>query len=69
MRDGTLIATGGFDAGLAALCCMTPLLGIVLGAIGLTGWLAKADYMLIPAVVLFLALLVFGLCRRHLRQR
>jgi mercuric ion transport protein len=68
MRDGTLIATGAFGAALAALCCMTPLLGIVLGAIGLTGWLAKADYVLIPAVVLFLALLVFGLSRRHLRQ-
>jgi mercuric ion transport protein len=69
MRDATLIATGAFGAGLAGLCCMTPLLGIVFGAIGLTGWLAKADYVLIPAVVLFLAMLVFGLCRRQLRRR
>jgi mercuric ion transport protein len=69
MRDGTLIATGAFGAGLAALCCMTPLLGIVLGTIGLTGWLVKADYVLIPALVLFLALLAFGFCRRRLRHR
>jgi len=28
---------------------MTPLLVVVFGAVGLTAWLAKADYVLIPA--------------------
>ena len=60
MRDRTLIATGAFGAALAAICCMTPLLVVVFGAVGLTAWLAKADYVLIPALILCLALVAFG---------
>jgi hypothetical protein len=36
MRDRTLIATGAFGAALASVCCMTPLLVVVFGAVGLT---------------------------------
>jgi Membrane transport protein MerF len=55
MRDRTLITTGAIGAVLAAICCMTPLLVVVFGAVGLTAWLAKADYVLIPALILCLA--------------
>src|SRR5262245_3879312 len=41
MRDRTLITTGAIGAVLAAICCMTPLLVVVFGAVGLTAWLAK----------------------------
>ena len=47
---------------------MTPLLVVVFGAVGLTAWLAKADYVLIPALILCLALVAFGVYRRHLRH-
>jgi mercuric ion transport protein len=68
MRDRTLIATGAIGAALAAICCMTPLLVVVFGAVGLTAWLAKADYVLISALILCLALVAFGLYRRRLRH-
>ena len=68
MRDRTLIATGAVGAVLAALCCMTPLLVVVFGAVGLTAWLAKADYVLISALILCLAAIALGLYRRHVRQ-
>ena len=42
MRDRTLITTGAIGAVIAAICCMTPLLVVVFGAVGLTAWLAKA---------------------------
>jgi mercuric ion transport protein len=61
MRDRTLITTGAIGAVLAAICCMTPLLV----AVGLTAWLARADYVLIPALILCLALVAFGLYRRR----
>jgi mercuric ion transport protein len=61
MRDRTLIATGIVGAVLAALCCVTPLLTIVFEAVGLTAWLAKADYVLIPGLILCIALIAFGL--------
>jgi mercuric ion transport protein len=69
MRDRGLITTGAVGAVVAAVCCVTPLLAIVFGAVGLTAWLAKADYVLIPALILCLALVAFGLYRRQLRER
>jgi mercuric ion transport protein len=62
MRDRTLITTGIVGAVVAAVCCATPLLG-------LTAWMAKADYVLIPALILCVALVVFGLCHARLRPR
>ena len=47
---------------------MTPLLVVVFGAVGLTAWLAKADYVLIPTLIPCLALVVFGLYRRRLHH-
>jgi len=43
MTDRSLITTDAIGAVLAAICCATPLLAVVLGSIGLTAWLAKAD--------------------------
>ena len=61
-RSSRLVQSAPF---LQRLCCMTPLLVIVFGAVGPTAWLAKADYVLIPALILCLALVAFGLyCRR-----
>ena len=48
MHGRTHITTGAIGAILAAICCMTPLLVVVFGTVGLTAWLAKADYVLIP---------------------
>jgi mercuric ion transport protein len=43
MNDRTLITTGAIGAVLAAICCVTPLLAVLLGGIGLAAWLANAD--------------------------
>jgi mercuric ion transport protein len=63
MKDRALITTGAIGGILAAICCATPILALALGAVGLGAWLAKADYVLIPALVLCLALLALGLYR------
>jgi mercuric ion transport protein len=68
MKDRALITTGAVGGVLAALCCATPVLALVLGTVGLGAWLAKADYVLIPAFVLFLALLGLGLYRRYIHR-
>ena len=64
MRDRTLITTGIVGGAFAAICCATPLLAILFGAVGLTAWLAKADYVLIPAFLLCVTLIGFGIYRR-----
>lgn len=45
---------------LAVVCCATPLLTVVLGGVGLTAWLAKADYVVIAVLFVGVALLGFG---------
>jgi len=69
MSDRTLITTGAVGAVAAAVYCATPILGIVFGAVGLTAWLAKADYVLIPALILCLSLAGFGVYRKRLCER
>jgi mercuric ion transport protein len=53
MRNSTLIATGAIGAVLAAICCAPPLFVVVLGTVGLGGWLAKAGYVVNPTFVRF----------------
>jgi mercuric ion transport protein len=65
MKDRALIATGAVGVGLAAICCAAPLLAVVLGAFGLTAWLAKASYAVIPALLICLALVAYRLNRRR----
>ena len=69
MRDRTLITTGIIGSALAAICCATPLLAIMFGAVGVTAWLAKADYVLIPALILCVAMIGLGLYRSRPRAR
>ena len=65
MRDGTLITTGVLGSALAAVCCATPLLAVVLGAAGFSAWLASADYVLIPLFVIGVGLVALGIYRRR----
>lgn len=65
MGDRSLFAAGAVAAALAALCCAVPFLAAVLGTLGLTAWLLKATYVVIPALMVCLALLAFGLYRRR----
>ena len=68
MSDRSFILTGVVGGVIAAICCATPLLAVVFGAVGLTAWLAKADYVLFPTLLICLALIGFGLYRRRLRR-
>jgi len=66
MNNKTLCKTGGLGSVVAAICCFTPALVILLPAIGLAAWLTWIDYVLWPALVLFLALTAVAIHR--LRQ-
>ena len=65
MNDRALIITGAIGAALGAICCATPLLAVVLGGVGLTAWLAHADYVVMPVLFLGVALVGLGLYRRR----
>ncbi len=63
MDDRTLLRTGIVGGVVAAVCCATPVLVIALGALGLSAWLAWADYVLLPLLAFCLALAAFALWR------
>jgi mercuric ion transport protein len=43
---------------LVALCCFTPLLVVVLGAIGLSAFTSYLDYALLPALAVMIVMTV-----------
>lgn len=65
MENRTLFRTGVAGSAVAAVCCFTPLLVILLGAVGLTAWVAWLDYVLIPAFIAFLGLAFYAWRRLH----
>lgn len=65
MRNSTIARTGAVGSIIAAICCFTPALLILLGAVGLSAWLGWIDYVLFPALVLFLGITAYGLWRRR----
>lgn len=64
MKDATILKTGITGSIIAAVCCFTPALVILLGAVGLSAWLGGIDYVLLPAFAVFLGLTAYGLWRR-----
>jgi mercuric ion transport protein len=61
----TLLRASVAGTVVAALCCATPVLAIVLGAVGLSAWVAGLDYVLIPALAIFIGLVLYALKRRR----
>ncbi len=69
MDDRKLIATGAIGTVIAALCCFTPVLVLLLGALGLSAWAGWLDYVLFPALFVFLGIMAVGIARRMRRNR
>ena len=50
---------------IAALCCFTPVLVILFGAVGLSWLIGYLDYVLLPALFFFIALTVYAVWRNQ----
>ncbi len=61
MKDNRLLGTGVIGTVISALCCFTPLLVVLLGALGVSTWLGWLDYVLFPAMAAFMGLTVYAL--------
>jgi mercuric ion transport protein len=55
------VKVGALGSLLAALCCFTPLLVLLLGFAGLGAFVAYLDYFLLPALGVFLVTVLLGL--------
>ena len=66
MTNKGLLYTGAAGSVIAAICCFTPALVLLLGVIGLSAWVGWLDYVLFPMLAFFLGLTGYALYR--LRQ-
>ena len=67
MEDRKLFGIGVGGALVAVICCFTPLLVVLLGAVGLSAVVGWLDYVLLPAVVAFIGLAALAVVRRRRR--
>ena len=65
MDDRKMLRVGGFGAVVATLLCVTPVLVVALGAVGLSAVVGWLDCVLLPALAAFIGMVVYALVRRH----
>jgi len=55
-----LLGIGVLGAALTVLCCFSPILIVLLGAVGLAALSGYLDYVLMPALVVFIGVIVYA---------
>jgi len=64
MRKSALLKIGIIGTAIAALCCFTPVLVVLFGVVGLAAVIGYLDYVLMPALVFFVALTLYAFIKR-----
>ena len=64
MTGERLFKVGLIGTVITALCCFTPILVILLGAVGVSAALGWLDVVLLPALTAFLGITAYALWRR-----
>lgn len=59
-----MLKTGIIGTVVAALCCFTPILVILFGAVGLGAVVGYLDIVLLPALALFVGITLVAILRR-----
>ncbi len=65
MTDEKLLKVGIIGTIGAALCCVTPILVILVTTIGLSAIIGWLDYVLFPALAVFIAITVYALWKKR----
>ena len=65
MNDKGLLKVGIIGTIIVALCCFTPVLVLLLGAVGLSAIVGWLDFVLFPALAFFVGLTAFALWKRR----
>jgi mercuric ion transport protein len=61
----TLMRVGAVGTVLVVLCCFTPILVILLGVVGLSAFTGYLDYVLLPALIVFIGLTIYAVRRKQ----
>lgn len=64
-KNDRLLKCGLIGTVVAALCCFTPILVVLLSAVGLSALLGWLDIVLLPALAVFVGITLYALWRRQ----
>lgn len=67
-KDTRMLRIGIGGSLIAALCCFTPILVVLLGAVGAAAWVGYLDYVLLPALAIFIGITAVAWHRRRQAQ-
>ena len=65
MNNKNLLRTGIVGTIIAALCCFTPVLVVLLGVVGLSAAVGWLDYVLFPTLAIFIGITIYALIRQR----
>ena len=60
----TLLRASAIGTVVVALCCFTPILVVLLGSVGLAALTGYLDYVLLPALAIFIGLTCYAVWRK-----
>jgi|TARA_R110002126_G_scaffold91890_2_gene218379 mercuric ion transport protein len=63
MDDKSLLKVGVIGTIIAALCCFTPVLVVLFGVVGLSAVVGYLDYVLLPALAVFVLITIYAVIR------
>ena len=68
MDRHSLLRTGIIGSAVTAICCFTPVLVLLFTALGVSAALGWIDWILLPALAIFLAMTAYAIWLRRRSQ-
>lgn len=65
MNNDRLLRYGLIGTVVAAICCFTPILVLLLGVIGFSAAIGWLDYVLFPALGMFIGITIYAFWKRR----
>jgi mercuric ion transport protein len=65
MNNDKLLRYGVIGTVVVAVCCFTPVLVVLVGAVGLSAAIGWLDYVLLPALALFIGITIYAIWKRR----
>ena len=65
MDRRSLLQTGAIGSAVTGICCFTPVLALLFTALGMSAALGWIDWILLPALGIFLAMTAYALWLRR----
>ncbi len=65
MKNSKLLYIGIVGSLVTALCCFTPVLVVLFGAVGLSAAVGYLDYVLLPTLAVFIIITIYALMKKY----